>query len=207
MKFKPTGKHNCIKTSTQRAANKRAEKTPYKSRKKPRLSMKEQAQKPEETSVEDRPPTTEPTPEVTSGESIYDKTLDEIRSGKNLGVFDTYIKELTASQACVSKMMGVLLPGHRSTRELVQAVWEGLHAHFQEEDWKLTDYSSLSSTIQRLTSMQNQFDALEMRRLEFARDHKALTEFSQKAMEAIRRHADTLSPETLVEIEQTIKTL
>jgi len=135
------------------------------------------------------------------------KQLDTIRGLDNLKDFDAYIKELSASQANVTKMMGVLLPGHGSTRDLVQAIWEGLYSHYQEEDWKLSDFSSFSSTMQRLTSMQNQFDALEMRRLEFARDHKALTQFSHKAMEAIREHADTLSPEALVKIESAINFL
>lgn len=147
------------------------------------------------------------TAKTQDSETTINKQVETIRSLTNLKDFDAYIKELSASQANVTKMMGVLLPGHKSTRDLVQAIWEGLYAHYQEEDWKLSDFSSFSSTMQRLTSMQNQFDALEMRRLEFARDHKALTQFSHKAMEAIREHADTLSPEALEHIEAAINIL
>lgn len=221
MKFKLKGKRNRIKTRAQRAKTPKSFKAPYKSRKKVQKPMTTDKHNKPESPPEDQPKDKIPaestkdsatvapaTESEASGESTTMKEqIDTVRNLSNLKDFDAYIKELSASQANVSKMMGVLLPGHASTRDLVQAIWEGLYAHYQEEDWKLSDFSSFSSTMQRLTSMQNQFDALEMRRLEFARDHKALTQFSHKAMEAICEHADTLSPKALEQIESVINTL
>lgn len=138
-------------------------------------------------------------------ESLVDKGIQDVRNFNTLKEFNDFITELSTSQKRVTEMMSVLLPGHKPARELVQALWEGLYAHFTEEDWKLSDYNSLSSTMQRLTSMQNQFDALEMRRLEFARDHKALAQFSARAIEAVREHSGELSPEALERIEQSLK--
>ena len=192
MNFKKQGKHNRIKTSAQRKQD--AKKKAFKQ---PPIAM---------TTTDNHSTQPTSTPSVAQeDQNVLEAQLERVRNCEKVDDFNAFITDLSASQESVSKMMGVLLPGHKPARELIQAVWEGLYAHYTEEDWKLSDFNSLSSTMQRLTSMQNQLDTLEMRRLEFARDHKDLVSFSQHAIKALREHSGELSPEALERIEQSLK--